>query len=334
MFRTLLSLILLFVCLNPAQADEPVQLNPAPAIQPETSPMNPVPGHGSPLSVDSHANTADYMQYEPYNIFPREVDLWNLEGQKLVRSEPVVSPDKSVFAYSETLFMPNTRQTMGRLYLVPVPPPPPKPVERLPSEQVLQPAPPPPMEAKAYQDRFDPNRTTSIRQSIAAVGYNKVNPFEFRTLSITDWSVSGRRLLFKQRSGVLHVGLRTSDILVYDQAKGTVTIYPEVHRVIQHYWTTHGNLSHLNELSWDIQPIGWSPNSDNEVLLKAWALDKNAKKFLGLWQYDVDAERTRLLSLDDIPAPVAANGWLAHPVEVSPEPNPKQHWWKLKKSKP
>ncbi|WP_373533366.1 hypothetical protein, partial [Vampirovibrio sp.] len=246
------------------------------------------------------------------------LDLWNLEGKRLIQSPPVVSPDKSAFIYTEVLFMPDDRQTIAKLYWVPVKPLPQPPLERLPSEEAQNP-PPPPVDYGVYAARFDPRKTTGIRKAIANAGFNKVSRFSFRTLTITDWSASGKRVLFKERSGILHLGLRTTNILVYDQAQGTVTIYPEIQRIIKHYWTQKANLPHMDQLAWDIQPLGWEPNSDAVVLLKAWVYDRQEKKFLGLWQYNVEEERAQLVSLADESPAVAANGWLPLPVPPPPE---------------
>lgn len=305
-----------------AKPTQPIELNPPPVVNPETKPVYLMPGKNAPLSPDNPANVADYMRYEPYNLFPREIDLWNLEGKRLIQSPPVVSPDKSAFVYTEILFLPDDRQTIAKLYWVPVQPLPQPPLERLPSEKAQNP-PPPPIDFAAYAARFDPRKTTRIRKPVADVGFNKVSRFNFRTLTITDWSASGNRLLFKERSGILHLGLRTTNILIYDQERGTVTIYPEVQRVIKYYWTQKGNLPHIDKLAWDIQPLGWEPDSDEVVLLKAWAYDKQEKKFLGLWSYNVVDERTQLLSLSDDSPAVAANGWLPNPMPPPPEKNDK-----------
>jgi hypothetical protein len=298
-------------------------LSPASSVSPETSRVYEASSNAAPLSGDSPAIVSDFMRYEPYNQFPRDLDLWNLEGKRLIQSPPVVSPDKSAFIYTEILFLPDDRQTIAKLYWVPVMPLPLSPVESMPSKDAQTPA-PPPIDYGAYAARFDPRKTTHIRKAVANVGFNKVSRFSFRTLTITDWSASGKRVLFKERSGILHLGLRTTNILVYDQTQGTVTIYPEVQRIIKHYWSQNANLPHMDQLVWDIQPLGWEPNSDEVVLLKAWAYDLQEKKFLGLWRYNVSEERTQLVSLNDDDPAVAANGWLPSPIPPPPEKEKKE----------
>jgi hypothetical protein len=334
MYKPLLTFLLIFCAVEgqlasfsaPIKGNESViQISVPPPIKPETLPIKANPGDGSSYSIDNPANVKDYMQYEAYNTFPREIDLWNLEGKRLIRGLSVISPDRTAFVYSEVMFIPNNRQTFSKLYWVPVQPLPAPPQTHLPSEDAHT-SPPLPLPPSAYAARLDPDKTIKLRKSLVGVGYEKVKPFDFRTLTVVDWSASGDRLLFKERAGVLHVGVRTTNILIYDQGQGTVTIYPEVQRIIRNYWVSHGNLPHLDKISWDIQPLGWEPHSDSDVLIKAWAYDKNEKKFLGLWRYDVDSEHTQLVTLEDLALPVAANGWLASPIPIPPEPHGRDAW--------
>jgi len=298
-----------------------IPMSPPPVQAPESLPQPDERGD-SPLSVDTQSNGSDYMKFEPYNTFPREIDLWTLEKDRFIRSIPVLTPEKDAYAYSEVIFVPNLRQTICKMYLVKVAPPPVKAQPHRPSEDVTQPPGPPP-DPKEFQERYDPAKTVQHRQALVQAGFEKVKAFDFKTLSIVDWNASGRRLLFKQRSGILHVGVRVTDILLFDEEKGTVTIYPEVQRIITNYWMTHGNQPNINKLSWEIQPLGWEPGSESLILMKAWAYDKREKKFLGLWRYDTDAERTTLVQLQDDPVAVAANGWMATPLPIPPQPDPK-----------
>lgn len=296
---------------------EPFVLTPVPPPQPESRPVVQTPGGGADLSVDTFANTPDRMQYEPYNTFPRELDLWNLEGKKIIRSDVVVAPSRKHFAYSEVVFIPPARQTISKLYLVSVKDLPPSPTPRLPSEEATNP--PQPIPESVYYERYDPTRHFQDRITLTSVGYSKVIPYAFNTLTVVDWSVSGEKLLYKQKSGVLHLGLKISDIWVADVNRGVATIYPAIHRVIKHYWKSLGNLPHMDELAWDIQPLGWEPGSDRNILLKAWAYDKEEKKYLGLWRYDLEADRTELLTLSDDAPIVAANGWIPKPIPAGKE---------------
>ncbi len=266
-----------------------------------------------------------FLKFQPYNNLVHELDLWQLEARRFVRSPAVISPDRAYFAYTEILFMPKNRQTFSRLYRVAVQPlPEPPPVEALPSESGQVMTQELPQDPQYYVNRYEPDKTIRFREELLGVGDDRTRDFEFRTLSVVDWSATGRRLLFKQRSGVLHMGLHTSDILVFDQTRGTVTIYPEVQRIVRHYWQKNSNLPDLNHASWEIYPLGWEPHSDTMVILECWAYDHQERKFLGLWRYDVEAERAELISLKKIDVPVASNGLLAEPVPNPPQPKKKK----------
>jgi hypothetical protein len=294
----------------------------------QVEPLPPPAPTTSPLSPDAEATkTQDPVAFTTYNDGYIELDLWRLEDKKFVRSRPVIAPDKQWMAYTEVIFMPGSRQTFSKLYQVdlhappdppPVTPEPPltsaqrKKAEKLrkKKQKKAKSAPPPP---PAIDPRYDPDRYLRQRQTLASVGQDKTVDFSFRTLTVVDWSMSGERLLVKQKSGVLHTGLRTSDILVYERTAGTVTIYPEIQRALIHFWQAHGDMPNLETVAWDIFPMGWEPQSNAKILFKGWVFEKNARRFLGLWRYDIDAQRAELLSLDDTPVPIAANGLLAKP---------------------
>jgi len=267
---------------------------------------------GQEMIAPPTARSGQKMSYKPYNTFSRELDLWNLEGRRFIRSPMVLSPDMHFFAYSEVIFSPSNRQTMSRLYRVPVQSLPPIEAQKVEGRT----------EKPWFVARMDPDKTLQRRESLLQVGYNKNVPFDFKTLTIVDWSASGQRLLVKQKSGVLHEGLRTSDIFVYDQKKGSVTIFPEVRRAIAFYWRTEGNMPNISRLNWELYPLGWEAGSDSRVIFKAWALDSTDRKFLGVWRYDIDQLGLDRLSLEDMAVQVAANGWLAVPPLPAPPPPP------------
>ncbi len=270
-------------------------------------------------SIDNPLNQPkDYTQYTPYNDGMTRLDLSWLELKRFIRSRGVVSPDKGKMAYSEVSFIPKFRQTFSKIFVTPIAPPPKDPVSPLPEDQYANP------ERKAYMSqpdvnffstRLDPNKSFHQRQELHKVGQYRFNDYDFKTLTVVDWSATGSRLLMRQRSGILYHGERTSDILVYDEPQGTVTIYPEIKRAIEHYWLTHSAAPPLKEQVWDIYPLGWATGSDSTVLVTAWVYEGDSqnshKHFLGTWSYDVVAEQTRLVSLNQPGGPFRSNGQVA-----------------------
>jgi hypothetical protein len=302
-----------------------IYLSPVPpTIAPETIPI--IPGRNATTSGDAEDTASpDFMRYEPYNIYPHELDLWELESKRFVRGPSVISPDKSTFVYTEVVFVPYNRQTFSRLYRVVAPPLPGLQREETDPNDVSVNAKPAPISIESYTDRYSAEKTIQYREMMAEVGYDKVKRFDFRTLTVVDWSASGRRLLVKEKSGMLHIGLRTSDIIVYDEKLGSVTLYPEIRRIIEYYWRTKGNLPNLNRLVWELYPLGWEPGSDSIILIKAWTMDKEEKKFLGIWRYDLDTERAELFSPENSSVPTAANGYIGTPTPVPPPKPDRRH---------
>lgn len=328
----LLCLLVLLGLLTPPATAQPFNPPLQPTVQVPAQPTGDftryTPGQptpqgtpqGMPQAGTPTAGESAYVTYQPYQI-GKELDLWNIEAKRFIRSEPVMAPDRHAYAYTEVIFTPQTRHTTSSLYLVPLDPPQ-QPPQTLPSEG----PPPKPLGALYYQSRVNPDLSHQQRQQLLTVGGNRTVNFEFRTLTIVDWSASGTHLLLKQRSGVLHAGLKTSDILVYDQQNQTMTIYPEIKRAVEYYWMNHGNLPNIESLAWDLYPLGWLSGSDTQVVLQAWVYDKPTaygakpnKKFLGLWQYNVADQRTRLLSLENTLPPITPNGQVPNYV---PQTNP------------
>jgi hypothetical protein len=246
-------------------------------------------------------------------------------------------------AYTEVIYMPDVRETTSKAYVAPL--------SELPPKGTFANSP------SFYENRLDANGSLQQRIAVAGAGFQKASPFRFRTYTIVDWSASGRRLLIKEKNGVSHVGLKASDILIFDRETGQTLRYPEIKRGIEYYWNNppsasnalgEGNTLNPDSLSpdslspdsqnpdsldldqavWDIYPLGFEPGSDQFVLLKAWLFEKNAnekgkKRFLGIWRLDLDAQRPELLSLQDQLVPVAANGTVAK-VNLTGYPQPKK----------
>lgn len=299
----------------------------------------PIPLSGppaSPLSPESPANRPqDFAQFSPYNNGFIELDLWRLEEKKFVRSRPVFSPDKQWMAYTEVIYMPDVRETTSKAYVAPL--------SELPPRGTFASSP------SFYENRLDANGSLQQRIVVAGAGFQKANPFGFRTYTVVDWSATGRRLLLKEKNGVSHVGLRASDILIFDREKGQTLRYPEIKRGIEYYWNNPASPTstdgfsensnpinpdslNLDEAVWDIYPLGFEPGSDQFVLLKAWLFEKSKKRFLGIWRLDLDAERPELVSLQDQVVPVAANGTVGK-VNLTGYPQPKKPKQQKKKQK-
>ncbi|MBK8190245.1 MAG: hypothetical protein IPK79_07310 [Vampirovibrionales bacterium] len=183
----------------------------------------------------------------------------------------------------------------------------------------------------ALASRYEPALTLSQREAIFKAGFSRTRPYRFETLTVVDWSASGRRLLFKRRSGVLYYGLKTTDILLYDGNRRVVSVYGDLQRAIRAYWQDQQASHDLdsaavsaapvwNDAQWDLLPLGFRPGSEHLAIVEATAFTPTARVFWGVWELDLDQRRVRLLSRDNTPPPVGANGVLARvPIVYDPQ---------------
>ncbi|MDX2084180.1 MAG: hypothetical protein SFZ03_02180 [Candidatus Melainabacteria bacterium] len=353
---------------------------------------NQLSGNGSDPNrrpVDTHCTEVRFpptVRFSLYNNGRQELDLWNLEARRFIRSPVVVSPRCDAMVYSEVFFTAHNRQTYSRLYWVDIPQGPvpgarsdvysfpvdPYQKRLQQSQQVVLPnarstekaattkptetiakttidleaepplgrneAPPLKPDDRVYTTFLDPDLTLQLRQQLSGVGEARSHHSAFNTLTVVDWSASGQRLLFKEKSGALHIGLRTSDILIFDRQRGTVSIYPDVRRAIAYQVERyHPATPTLKPYEFEIQPLGWEANSDSRLLIQAWQLfpprqddAPPAKTFLGVWVYDIDQRRLQLFNTHPDTATVVSNGRVPQlsPPPPAPKPSKARRWYR------
>ena len=132
--------------------------------------------------------------------------------------------------------------------------------------------------------------------------------FVFRTLTPIDFSTDNSKLLIKEKIGYKHDGIWKTDVWVYDFNKGAVKNLSAVREAIAYYWNTSENID-LNDIRWDIYPLGFDANNDNRIVLCAYAYTGNIPKFLGTWSIDVNNEASKLESLTGIGTPISVVGY-------------------------
>lgn len=257
---------------------------------------------------------------------PMEVNLFQMESKRQVFSPVLLSPNHSLKAFTEVVYLPHARQTVSRLYVAEQedfkqsnPEPPPvddnlagqKPKKHWWQVWRKKQKPPPPTNNPVFDETVYLAR---VLKPTYQVGLDKQQKFRFETLTLIDWSASGNRLLFKRKQGTLYWGLRTSDILVYDENQNTVSIYPELKRIIAYQWEQkRGLFPSLKQMAWDIEPISWVPGSDTDVLVKAYAYEKDHRIFLGVFKYNITTAENALVNLNNQPVRYDANGEIINP---------------------
>jgi hypothetical protein len=265
-------------------------------------------------------NLPAYLEFKTANQPAgfNEYNLWWIEEDRLRRTYPLITPDFSAYTYGEVIYLPDTRQVFSTLYWVPLP--------NLPQVQssvdIKKKVPAfNPEDPRYYTSWFDETAILQRRTPILKVNQGEQKGFSFETLTPLDWNANSQRLLFKRRAGLLYTGLRASDVLVWDKASGTISLYQELLRALEYHFITlkKGDeiAPRLSRMSWDIEPLGWKAGSNSQFYWRAWAYTLYPEKkryFLGLWLYDVELKETRSVSLSDsnMPSDIAFNGFIPH----------------------
>ncbi len=132
--------------------------------------------------------------------------------------------------------------------------------------------------------------------------------FVFRTLTPIDFSTDNSKLLIKEKIGYKHDGIWKTDVWVYDFNKRSAKNLSAVREAIAYYWNTSENID-LNDIRWDIYPLGFDANNDGRIVLCAYAYTGNVPKFLGTWSIDVNNEASKLESLTGVGTPISVVGY-------------------------
>ena len=142
--------------------------------------------------------------------------------------------------------------------------------------------------------------------------------FVFRTLTPIDFSTDNSKLLIKEKIGYKHDGIWKTDLWVYDFDSGKAKNLSVLREAISYYWYNNEKIE-LNDLRWDIYPMGFDANNNDRVIVCAYAYTGDAPKFLGTWSIDINNEGSKLESLSGASMPVAAVGYkLSEEKEVIP----------------
>lgn len=134
------------------------------------------------------------------------------------------------------------------------------------------------------------------------------NDRTFRTITPIDFSADGTKLLAKEKIGTTLDGIWHTNALVYDFTNEISYNLVEVRDAITYYWKEHKGLS-LDEVLWDIFPLGFDINEPDRILVNAYAYTGNSPLALGIWSIDCKGEQSRLVTLENTDVAVSMNGF-------------------------
>lgn len=119
----------------------------------------------------------------------------------------------------------------------------------------------------------------------------------YRTLTPVDFNLDGTKLLVKEKIGSSSDGIWQTNAIVYDFSTHTSYKLNEIRDAIVYYWQEYKYLN-LNDVRWDIYPLGFEVQNPDRIVVSAFAYTGAVPVFLGNWSIDSKGERALLLSLD------------------------------------
>lgn len=197
----------------------------------------------------------------------------------------IVSPDYSIMVYPVVYYYPNKSSMAGDLFVIPLD------EKEAPLNKILK--------ANVKKRLADP--ILSTEKSID-------NESAFRTLTPVDFSGDGNKLLVKEKIGSSLDGIWKTNMIVYDFENNTSYELVELRDAIVYYWKEYKGIN-LDDIRWDIYPLGFAKNSTSTVLAYAYAYTGKKPIFLGIWSVDVYGEQSQLVTFDPSYVQVSQNGF-------------------------
>lgn len=222
---------------------------------------------------------------QKYNNPPGQVDidLSNLKKKRKVNSIGVANPNYDMLAYTSVFYYPASKTVSSELYVLPLD------------------------ETETVKERIANANIKDGIVSIYKTGMDALTVDLQRTLTIVDWSADGKKLAIKEKIASIEDGMWQTNLLVYDFSTRKMKVLSEVREAIKYYWLKNEKLD-LNEVRWDIYPIGWDSLNPERIIVFAYAYTGEKPKYLGAWSIDYWGHRTKQMSLTDTSFEVAQNG--------------------------
>ena len=208
-------------------------------------------------------------------------DFWYRRQQNI---QGIVSPDYRILVYPSVYYYPKNNVVSCDLFVIPL-------EEKGNALSKIK---------KANTMHRLPDPILSTEKSINNFG-------AFRTLTPIDFSTDGRKLLVKEKVGGRLDGIWQTNAIVYDFDTNTSYKLNEIRDAIIYYWQEYKNLN-LNDIRWDIYPLGFDQNNPDRIVVSAYAYTGAEPVFLGNWGIDSKGTRSMLISLTPKDVLISMNG--------------------------
>lgn len=200
-------------------------------------------------------------------------------------AQGVVSPDFSIMVYPSVYYYPETGGAACDVFVI-----------------------------KLQEDQTNLNKILTantqhrLPDPILSTDKEIANLRSFRTITPIDFSADGTKLLAKEKIGSTLDGIWQTNALVYDFTNNVSYNLVEVRDAIIYYWKEYKGLN-LDEVRWDIYPLGFDMNNPDRIMINAYAYTGKDPVSLGIWSVDYKGEQSRLVTFKYSDIQVSMNGF-------------------------
>ncbi len=208
-----------------------------------------------------------------------------LYTNRQLNAQGIVSPDFKRLVYPSIYYYPNTGSTAADLFVINLD------------------------EAKSNKDKIlTANVVHRMSEPILSTDKDNDNYYTYRTLTPVDFSTDGTRILVKEKIGNTKDGIWKTTPYVYDFTTKNSYNLQDVREAITYYWQVAKELN-LDDKRWDIQPLGFSQNNPDWVVVNAVAYTGETPVNLGTWAITCYGEKPRLVSTQNSAEAISMNGY-------------------------
>ncbi|MBR4624910.1 MAG: hypothetical protein IKO56_05180, partial [Alphaproteobacteria bacterium] len=197
-----------------------------------------------------------------YNDPPGTAELRlgkKLHNQRQINAQGVVSPDYKLLVYPAVYYYPDSASTACDLFVIPL------------------------NQAETNLNRIlKANIAQRNPQPILSTEKNIENYAVFRTLTPVDFSPDSSKILVKEKIGSSEDGIWKTKVHVYDFNKSVEYDLVEIRDAITYFWKEYMSVD-LDDLRWDIYPLGFAQNDDTRIIVQAYAYTGETPIYLGAW---------------------------------------------------
>ena len=244
-----------------------------------------------PKSTKKYFQPSPHYTFEKYN-YPQGKRQLNIEEiKKNLYSYPYIVADVNCHyvAYPRYYYSPYSNQISSNFY-----------VEELDTSKTKT------------RRILDYNHNQQERKAVIQAGTKEIYPNLYNGLTLVDWSQDSKKLLIKEQVGSTLNGIYKTYLYIHflgneNQESYTIKLL-DLDNAIKNYYNDWENIQ-LIKYRYDIEPLGFSADNDNLIIVLSYVYDKDNKKiFLGAWSYNCYSHEIILLSKTNTVYEISANG--------------------------